>query len=283
MNRSTLLFLPTIAAALASGQAMAAVSYLDPFTDGVLRGGADNSGINWYDRSASSTIAAFSDNGAGTLNSSTLRFSTSIGNRGFVGVLTGGAITLGAPGDFITLSFSFRVGGTIANSAQGFTYGLYSSNGTSITGDDTVDSDNDRGYRGQFATGTTASVGIVKEDNSAAGGLGTGTGTESAAVGMSSSTPVAIGTNDPHTASITLTYNSATDLGITLMFDNATVAQGTSTVPYLSFDEVVFAQGGNNSLVIDNVSVTSNVPEPGSAALLLVAVAGFAARRNRRA
>jgi hypothetical protein len=280
--KCSLVYSSVIVLAFASGMAEAAVSYFDPFTDGVLRGGTDSSGIDWFDRSASASIGAFNDNGPNTLNSATLRFATMVANRGFVGVLIGGPITLGAPGDYVTLSFSFRVSGTLNSNAQGFTFGLYDSNGTPVTGDDTTQSDNDRGYRGQFATGSTGGVSIIKEENNVAGGLGTGTGTESLAVTLSSSTPVAITSSIPHTASMTLTYNSLNSLGIVLYYDGVKVADGTSTSPFFSFDEVVFSQGGSNNLVIDDVSVISNVPEPGVAGLLLMSAVGCLIRRSRR-
>jgi len=267
----------------------AAILLTDNFTDGLAEGGADNSGIDWYDRSANTGLTVVNDNGAGGIGSGNgLQMAiTSTGaqtNRGLVGKLSQ-AITLANPGDTLSLSFSFRLiskGGATAplNASTGFTFGFYNSNLTPIpaNSNDSGASDNDFGFRGEFGTGTLSRVAIFKEENVGAGGLGTGV--DGAAIAVNDPVPVMVGDFLPHTATITLTYNSASDLGIALTYDGAAVGSGSSSVPFLTFDELVFSQGGSNGFILDNVVVTSNVPEPGSA--MLAALCGMAVMARRR-
>ena len=274
-------------AAVGLGHAGAAVLFSDPFTDGDLVAGADNSGISWYDRSANTEISIIADT-TGINNGNALQMAansaSAITNRGIVGVLSQ-SLTLAAPGDYLTLSFSFRFistnGSTSPGNANGgFTFGFYNSNGTTVTANNANTSDNDFGFRGEFGSGANPAVAIFKETNSGAGGLGTGA--DGGAVTVVN--PVNVQVNDflPHTGSITLTYNSPTDLAIALMYDGAAVGSGTSSVPFLTFDELVFSQGGSNGFNLDNVVVESNIPEPGTAALMgLCAVLGLAGHRRR--
>lgn len=281
-------YISAFAFAVGLGPAGAAILFSDPFTDGDLVAGADNSGIAWYDRSVNSGISIV-DDAAGINSGNALRFArtgAAMNNRGLVGVLNQ-TITLANPGDFVTLSFSFRListaGTTSPNdSTVGFTFGLYNSNSSVVSGNDTVDSDNDFGFRGEFGTGTISAVGAFKETNVPGSAGGLGTGSDGGAVTLNS--PVAVGVNDftTHTGSITLTYNSPSDLNIALMYDGGAVGNGTSSVPFLAFDEIVFSQGGSNGFVLDNVEVTSNVPEPGMASLVaLFGVMGIAGYRRR--
>ena len=273
-------------AAVGLGHAGAAVLFSAPFTAGPLVGGTDASGINWYDRSANTDISVVNDTaGIGAGNAlSMFRTATGMTNRGIVGTLSQ-PLTLAAPGDTITLSFSFRfisTGGSTspADAVGGFTFGLYNSNGTVVTANNASTSDNDSGFRGEFGSGAEEAVAIFKEINSGAGGLGTGIDGGTVTV----INPVNVQVNDflPHTGSITLTYNSPTDLAIALMYDGAAVGSGTSSVPFLTFDEIVFSQGGGNGFNLDNVVVESNIPEPGTAALMgLCAILGLAGHRRR--
>lgn len=270
----------------------AAILLTDNFTDGVLEGGADNSGIAWFNRSANTGTTVVNDAGGIGAGNALQMAITSTGaqaNRGIVGKLSQ-MVTLAAPGDTLSLSFSFRLiskGGAAApndsntTTPAGFTFGFYNSNGTPIP-DGSVNSgasDNDFGFRGEFGSGTNARVAIFKEANTSAGG--TGTGTDGLSVTLDTSSPVAVGDFLPHTASITLTYNSATDMRIVLTYDGATVGSGTSSVPYFDFDEVVFSQGPSNGFILDNVVVSSNVPEPGSALLAALCGAAMLVRRRR--
>ena len=281
-------YISAFAFALGLGPAGAAILFSDPFTDGDLVAGADNSGIAWYDRSVNSGISIINDS-AGINSGNALRFARTgaeMNNRGIVGALNQ-TITLANPGDYITLSFSFRfistAGSTSPNNANsGLTFGFYNSNGTVVSNNDTVDSDNDFGFRGEFGSGANSAVAIFKETNVPGSAGGLGTGSDGGAVTVNSPVTVAVNDFTTHTGSITLTYNSPTDLNIALMYDGGAVGNGTSSVPFLTFDEIVFSQGGSNGFVLDNVEVTSNIPEPGMASLVaLLGVMGIAGCRRR--
>lgn len=285
MKRPLLLSSALLATLAGAGSVQAALSFSDPFTDNALVGGSDNSGISWYDRSVNTTLSIIDDSaGIGSGRAMRLGFNIStVNNRGVVGALAQ-AITLSAPGDTVTLSFSFRLygTGTPLASSEGFTFGLYNSNGTPVNAVHTAQSDDDFGYRGDFGTGTTSRVAIFKETNLAASAGGLGTGSDGGSVTVVNPLPVAINDFLVHTASITLTYNSATDMGISLTYDGNVVGTGTSSVPFFTFDEVVFSQAGSNPFLIDNVLVTSNVPEAGTTALAaLCGVLGMTVRRRR--
>jgi hypothetical protein len=127
-----------------------AVMLVDPFTDGQLIGGADNSGIAWYDRSAN-TVAEIVDDSTGFGSGNALRLritNTTQINRPVLGVFS--PITL-AVGETLTLSFDFRFeltpNATFNNTIDGFRFGFYNSNGTVVTADGSTQSDNDFGYQ----------------------------------------------------------------------------------------------------------------------------------------
>lgn len=282
-------FVPLAVMCLSS--ANAAVQLTENFTDGNLTGGADNSGIAWYARSGSATLSIANDPspgfGAGNALLMERAGAGTIVNRGVIGVLTN-AITLSNPGDTVTLSFSFRFTTTAGSTSpfsdtEGLTFGFYNSNGTVVAANGSSASDNDLGYRAEFGSGTDSWVGIAREANftTAAGGVGTGND----GVQMTVIDPVAVSIGDflPHTGSITLTYNSPTEIGISVSYNGNVVGTATNNSPITTFDEVVFSQGGGNGFLLDNVVVTSNVPEPGSAALIalggVLCVAGYRRRK----
>ncbi|RYD23510.1 MAG: PEP-CTERM sorting domain-containing protein, partial [Verrucomicrobiaceae bacterium] len=214
------------------------------------------------------------------------RTGAAIVNRGIVGTLSQ-SITLANPGDTLTLSFKFRFTTTAGstepyNADGGFTFGFYNSNNTAVIENDSTASDNDFGFRGEFGSGTTGRVAIFKETNVSTSGGGLGTGTDGGAVTVNNGVNVAVGDFLPHTASLTLTYNSPTDMGISLTYDGNAVGSGTSTVPFFTFDEVVFSQGGGNGFLLDDVVVSSTVPEPGSVAFVALGGVLCAAGCRRR-
>jgi hypothetical protein len=280
-----------------------AVTYTDPFTDGLKEGGADNSGIAWFDRSANSDLTV--DASGGALTGNALNFNlgnatasgTSVINRGFVGVL--GTTLTPAIGDSLTLSFDFQLRSTPTNlppttftsspgnSSQGLTFGFYSSVGSVATADSSSSTDNDRGFRGSIGSGTSTAADIFRETNSGAGGLGTTNTsagppptTDSISVTNAGNTPVAVNDFLKHSALFTMTRTGADEYSLELRYDGTVVATGTSTVgAYTSFDEVMFSQGGGNNLSIDNVVVTF-VPEPSAALLGALSALGILRRRR---
>lgn len=271
-----------------------ALTLTDPFTDGSLTAGSDNSGIAWYDRSANSVLSIGNSPAIGSGNALIERLdNTGVASRGFVGVFNPIVLSLDNIGDTIKLTFDFALASTSAttggpltttapnNSASGFTFGLYNSNGSVVTSNDTGTSDNDFGFRADFGTGATSNIFIGKENNAGAGGLGTTTGTDTATVTLAAgSSPVQINDFLKHSASFQLT-RVATGVEIVVEYDGATVATGTSTVPFTSFDEIVFSQGGGNNFHVDNVVLT-NVPEPALAVSLLGGIGMLLGFRRRR-
>lgn len=297
--------LPVSALAVSSfvafvSQANAIITFTDPFTDGNKAGGADNSGISWYDRSANSDLSVNSTS-ATTLTGNALNLNLgtstatgiSVQNRGFVGVLNSTTFIPTAIGHYISLSFDFQIRPTSTdapattyttspqNGAEGITFGFYSSNGSIVSGDSATTSDNDLGIRGSFGTGTTLAADLARETNSAAGGLGTTTSGDSVSFVSAGNTPSAINDFNKHSAQLMLTLTSAGQYTVTMMLDGATIATGTTAqTGYTQFDEIVFSQGGGNNFSIDNVVVTM-VPE--TSTLLLGGLGALTLLRRRRA
>jgi len=264
-----------------------AVVLTDPFTDGNKAGGADNSGINWFDRSVNTTLS-INNTAAPTLTGNALHLNmtanaslagTDVKNRGLVGVMNT-TFTPTEIGHYISLTFDFQIRATQNNttatppatfttspsaSLAGLTFGFYSSNGTNHIADNGTESDNDKGFRASIATGPTAATNLYRETNSAAGGLGVTDSGDSVDVTDLGATAVAINDFAKHTAELSLTLTSLGTYTLAMKVDGATVATGTSaTMDYNSFDEIVFSQGGGNNISFDNVVVTI-IPEPATA------------------
>lgn len=269
----------TLVSLAGASAAHAAVAISDPFTDLNLTGGSDNSGISWFDRSANSSIAPGND---ATFGSAALIWNannTSVANRGIVATLPF-ALALTTVGDYVTMNFRFRLAATQVNgqpagtlttvpndSVQGFTFGFYNSNGSVVTGNDQTASDNDMGFRGAVASGSTAAVSIRKETNATAGELGTGTDTPLTL--QPGSTPVAINDFAAHTGSITILLNAPGQVTVSISMDGTPIATANpDNTAILSYDEIVFSQGGGNSFRLDDIEILSNVPEPSSAMLV---------------
>jgi hypothetical protein len=286
-----LLFVALLALRATCAAASAAI-LTDPFTDGNRTGGADNSGIAWYDRSANSNLSIVNDATLGTGNALSWNPNdNTVTNRGFTGVFTGGQALLTNVGDSITLNFDFRFTGTTLNTASGLTFGFYNSNGSAITADDAAAQDNDFGYRVEFGTGTTSGIYLGREQNSGAGGTGSGTG-DTSTITLGTSTPVMINDTAKHTAEFSLT-RTATGINLVARYDNTIVATGTvtptspspSTALFSTIDEIVFSQASGTQYRIDNVVVNASnfaIPEPSTWALAL-GIVGLLVWQRRRA
>jgi len=199
------------------------------------------------------------------------------------------AVTLVNPNDFITLNFSFRylnVATATANNA-GFRFGIESSNGTVLTGDNhAATADDDRGYYMQAGVGTTAPAGGNTFYNEGGGTTPILGGTDRVAVNATTN-GVTINDNLVHTASFTITLLSATSIKLSMTLDGTTTVQTNASTTSIrtTFDEIAFGDGfvaAPMQFDIDNIQVTSSVPEPGSAALLAASPLLLLARRRRR-
>ena len=284
MKRSTYFGATAVVLLTAAHSSAAPLALTDPFTDGSQVGGSDNSGIAWYDRSTNSALSVGNDTVIGTGNALvwTPKDST-VNSRGFTGVLSGLTLNLDNIGDSAKFTFDFHFFTVPQASSFGLTFGFYNSNGSIVAADDSVNQDNDFGYRTDFGTGATSGIAIGKEANVGGGGTGTGTTDTAALTLQPGSVPVNINDAAKHSASFNLERTSG-GIEVTVGFDGQTVGTATSVSQlYTSFDEIVFSQGSATKYAIDNVVLTSNVPEPGTAAGLLLGASLLGLRRRRAA
>lgn len=247
---------------------------------------ASGTGAAFYTRALSATQTLAITNDA-TFGSNVLAFDDSTAGGQSEGIIVplSSAINLENTGDYLTVSFSFRYtnnGAAGANEAN-FRFGLFNSQGSAVTGDNQTASANDTGYYVQVGSGgaATASTNVFYEETGLTSPiLG---GTDRANKTASSS---GFGINDDaiHTASFTLTRTSATVMGLSLSIDGTTITGSDTTTLITSFDEIAFANGfGVTGLdfMLDNVVLTSSVPEPSIAGLSTLALFCLAFSRRR--
>lgn len=248
------------------------------------------SGIPFYTRNATGGGYSASIGNDATFNSSVLQHVDTIATTGnaIIGVLPL-PIVLANTNDFITLSFQFRylnIGTATANAA-GFRFGIWGDGGTTVTANgQTAVSDNDSGYYVQtgVGTGTPGSGNLFY--NEAGGTSPIGGGGDRVAVNTTAGNGVAINDGNIHSATFTITRTNATTVSLSVSYDGAAAFIGNSTSNIrTAFNEIAFNDGFVTSPVhfaIDNVQVTSSVPEPGSALLCAFGVAAVAGSRRRK-
>lgn len=283
MNRPSKQVVWSLAALLCLVTAQAqSVIVNDPFTDGGRTNGADPLDIPWFSLTTSPVLSVVDDSGGlGSGNALQAAPDTNVQLVGVVPTIT----TLANVGESLVLTMDFRFNVAPVGSFSGFRFGLFNSNGTSVTGDNSGvagPAANDFGYGFTFGTGA-ASNNAVSIFKSASGVPLASTGGSITATG----TPFTVSNALAHHLQITLTRLTATSLGIEFRFDGSVVATATdASSPFISFDEiyaVTNAQSGRNYL-LDNVTLQF-IPEPSVGALL--AIGGFAAaillrkRQNR--
>lgn len=247
-------------------------------------------GIVFYTRNAtgssySPSIISDPTFGSRVLNSNDS--TTAVAGQELFGILPT-TISLVNPNDFLTLSFSFRYTnvGTATANVGGFRFGLEYSNATPVTADAQGSvSDFDRGYYTQIGVGATAPVGGNVFFNEAGGTPPILGGGDRAAINATTN-GVTVNDNAIHTASFTISLVTATSIKLTMTLDGTTVqTNADSTNIRTVFDEIVIGDGFVSAPInfnLDSVQVTSNVPEPGSASLLLASSVALLIKRRRR-
>lgn len=247
---------------------------------------ASGTGAAFYTRALSATQTLAITNDA-TFGSNVLAFDDTTAGGQSEGIIIplSSSINLDNTGDYLTLSFSFRYTNNSAAGANeaNLRFGLFNSLGTAVTGDNQSASANDAGYYVQVGSGgsATASNNVFYEETGLTAPILGGTDRTSK---TASSTGFGINDDAIHTASFTLTRTSATVMGLSLTVDGTTITASDTTTLITSFDEIAIANGfGVTGLdfMLDNVVLTSSVPEPSVAALSLLALSCLIFRRRR--
>jgi hypothetical protein len=259
-----------------------AATFLDPFTDGNLTAGADNSGLAWYRRSSNQTLGITNDSaGIGTGNALVLGVVATQVDRPVLGLFSD--FTLVNVGDQISLTLDFRLAASpTVNTADGFRFGFYNSNGTLANADGSANSDNDFGYQMSFGTGTTAGFNLFEETNSNGAG-GTGSGPDRVSLSPTVNATTSINDTLKHSLVYTVT-KTASGVSFSASVDGTTLGTGVdNTSAFVTFNEVLVDHATPQNYLLDNVTVTTTtVPEPGTFALLGAGLMGlFGWRRSR--
>mgnify|MGYP001555356642 CR=1 FL=1 len=258
----------------------------DPFTDGADTDGADPLDTNWYGLESAIDSGLPPTVDGGTLV--TRIHDAALGEFK--------SVTLAFPGDYVEVSADIRSVNTLADATDsGWVLGLFNSRGTPLTydidsnGGDTAPVADDDGYWvTKFVDGddTTDDFLIKEAVDKLRGGIfqweDTTLSTTGTGINATDESSHEIGLR------ITLADNRA-DLEVYAWFDTYnttyTYVGGATGSVGLTFDEVVIGGASGQSDLqtrIDNILVTTNVPEPASAALVLLGAAAMLNRRRRR-
>lgn len=286
----------TLVASLVSLPAMGEVVFTDGFDDGTRAPFVIANGSSSSNSPATSVVDDTAGIGSGNAllvegngSSSLRRIALGYDN-----------ITLSNAGDFISISFDARHNGTAPDSDRDFRFGLYNQ-GALLTDDDfdgnsTNDTlSDDSGYFLQVDTGVGAgTVADFRVEFNTDGSPLTGSESsgDSVSIGGSTSDGTAALTDIAKTYVMKLTLETPGDpKGLLLELDvNGTnlISRGLDdssdvedVISTLSFDGFLISQNGTElNYLIDNVGIETNVPEPGS--LALIGMGGLALLRRRR-
>jgi hypothetical protein len=246
-------------------------------------------GIRFYTRDAASAVSARLESDA-TFGSRALSVADqntpSATSKPIIGLLPM-TLQLANVNDFITLTFAFRLVNPSAATpaAANFRFGIHGSNGTGITGDSQpAVSDNDRGYVVHVGTGGSAPTMNNLFWNEAGGTFPILGGGDRQSL-PASSAGISISNTSLHTAAFTVRRASATSLSLSLVIDGGTAITATDSGNIrTTFDEIAFSNGFTSTgldYVIDDIAVSSNLPEPASLGLFGAAALVLALRRRR--
>ncbi len=243
-----LALLPRLAAFIAlaaTGALHAATLVNDQFIDAGFTNGTDAQDAGWNAvANATPTIGAFNSSGN---TSNALRLDTTATFS-----VTTGTFTNATPlsiGESITLSFDFRIIAPPVSDGAGLRFGLSSSANT---------------YALTFGTGASSGAGLAQFGASTTSGTNTGYALTGSAFSINDTAS--------HTFSLQITRTGSTSLSFVGTVDANTVSAVTSnSVSNFTFTNIVLGQGSAafNDFNIDNVLVTTAIPEPSSTALLL--------------
>lgn len=186
------------------------------------------------------------------------------------------SVTVGTPGDYVEVSYDV----IFTNSTSGVNRQFETSFWDSASSD---------GYVGNFRIGTVAANNRFFESASLSGTSVASTGaTLIAATGDTTVSLRPTATNNSFVHAITmrlevtggglaLTYRGLDNGGVT-----RTITATDVSTPYLTFDRLDLNTWGNNNVnfTIDNVTVTTNVPEPSFAFLGGLGILGLLRRRR---
>lgn len=267
-----------LAAGALTGQSVGAVYTIvdDKFADGGFSDGTDAKDIAWFGQDASAALAITPVTGDTTaIDGNTLRgviTGASTINRGFGGAFA--PVTLAQNGDYVSMSVSFYYDYTGTNTS-GVTVrtGLVNGGASQTTFDD------DYGYLLSFNPATGATTRLVEQLGSSTTNLGSAfTGTSPDAVLMSLTltiTRVAAGIQfDMQGSPLT-----SSTVSRTITHADPIATPYTYTLNQLS----VRLNGTDNkgAFYLDNVLVTTNVPEPASLTMLGLVGGALLRRRSR--
>lgn len=250
-----------------------------------------NNGVPFYAVKATGTATLAADAAVGGASPTALVTSGVAGGTNYALVgnlpLVG---TLDNVNDNVTLSFRFRFlnQGTATASNANFRFGLFSSNGSVVTGENqTTNSDNDTGYYAQIGDAAQATNNLFYNE---AGGTTTILSGTDRAVVNASTTVAAIADNAGHGVVFSLTRTSATAVALSLSIDGGAAVTGTAGGTLrTAFDEVAFSNAfvaTSMNYAVDDVSVIATsfaIPEPTTGLAAAGAlVGGMLVRRRRR-
>lgn len=226
----------------------------------------------WW--SANSPTFSVVDDTGGINHNNALQVNTSNGGNGQQAVGNQfGMVSLGTNiGDRLSLSFAFRFTKIVTGNGTALRFGLYSDNGTTVTGDGQKPlTDNDRGYFGEFGFGTISAAAVMAESGGG-GALLEGNDVVDKTTG---STPFAINDLLAHSALFTLTRD-INGVILDLTIDGASRATGgDSTLILTTFNELAFENRDKElDFLVDNVKLELvPVPEPSTMALFALGAA----------
>ena len=283
ISRKIYLFVAAFAVVGAWSAQAATIVFSDDFTDGTVS--------PWIDETDVTLSVADDTGGLGSGNALFGDTSVSV-NRTLARF---DAVTLANAGDWIEVSLDFRFDGTLSVDRFTPAIGLYSTNGTSS------DISNDQGYAASVSSAadsagdpdTVYENTLGREDetlnNDPDPTHGILAGSDVSSLFEDNTDDVLqSGENYDITFRITRTASSEAFLEYTL---NGALAEGgaqlsfsatdTDASPFFGFDQFGL-RNRNNDFAIDNVIITTNIPEPASLALLGLGVTALVGRRRRR-